>query len=231
MQLPTGMCPTRSTTCKSFSRSAFAFASLLHAAACMTAAPAQSVREQATAASSAPLLNDAPVPGPSASTAEPQPVLRSNPEATPPSSASVVATGGASGSSAESGGATSEPSNQTHSTPSVVRSKVRKRATPSKRPTFWFCYLWVHLRVTMYSCFDTLEECRANSPRREGFAIHPCMAEKKPSWCTEPHPVPEEPNVERSEQCFDSKDKCEAHRAFVQGNGLESTPCVEVPNQ
>ena len=103
----------------------------------------------------------------------------------------------------------------------------RKPPSEVKRPTLWYCYVWAHLQYTTQDCFDTIKECRQSLPK-EGITLRPCMAQKRPAWCTEPYEVPEDPNEKRSSKCFGSQEACYEYRVYVRGNGLASSPCVEV---
>jgi hypothetical protein len=194
---------------------------LLLATACAAVPPAKPASERSIASSTSLVASAAP----SATPAVPAQKLEvpANSSPTSASSANIEA-----GASAPASPPSSQPPSQAPATPTAAESNTVPPPFKSKRPTFWYCYIWAHLRFTTQDCFDTIKECRANIPKGEGMVLRPCMAQKKPSWCTEPHHVPEDSKEARSEKCFGSADDCEQYRAYVQGNGLESTPCVEV---
>jgi len=225
MTLRSGVVPFCRATLKESSR--YAFLLLVPVAGCASRVPAQSVSEGPSVASSTPPLNDA-LAAPSASVPVPAaaqpPAVQSNPAATASSSsvaaAPVASPSDGSGESADAG---------TAAPPAAVAPSPNPRKPPSevKRPTLWYCYVWAHLQYTTQDCFDTIKECRQSLPK-EGITLRPCMAQKRPAWCTEPYEVPEDPNEKRSSKCFGSEEACYEYRVYVRGNGLASSPCVEV---
>jgi len=208
--------------------SRYAIVLLAQVAGCAPPVPAQPVHGRPPAASSAPPRNDAlpaassPVP---ALAAAAPPAVPNSPVASASSSA-VIDPAAPAGPSTD--GAVDSAHGASGAQPTTPAPPPNSRNPPIevKRPTLWYCYVWAHLRFTTQDCFDTIKECREHLPK-EGMALRPCMAQKKPAWCTEPYDVPEDPNEKRSSKCFGSEDACDQYRMYVHGNGLESTPCVE----
>lgn len=219
--------PFERVTLKAPSR--YAFVLLAQAAGCASVVPPQAVHERPRLASSAPPRNDA-LSAPSASVparAAAQP-LAAQPNPAAPANSSPVADSAAPADSS-SGGSGASAQATTRAQPATVAPSPNANKPPAelKRPTLWYCYVWAHLRFTTQDCFDTLKECRQSLPKG-GITLRPCMAQKKPAWCTEPHEVPEDPNETRSSKCFGSEEACDEYRVYVHGNGLASTPCVEI---
>lgn len=166
----------------------------------------------------------ASVPAPAAA-AQP-PAVQPNPAPTANSS-SVADSAAPARSSSDGSDESAQAATQPQPATVAPLPTPRKPPTEVERPMLWYCYVWAHLRFTTQDCFDTIKECRERLPK-EGLTLRPCMAQKRPAWCTEPYEVPEDPNEKRSSKCFGSEDACYEYRAYVHGNGLASTPCVEV---
>ena len=227
MTLRSGVVPFCRATLKESSR--YAFLLLVPVAGCASRVPAQSVSEGPSVASSTPPLNDA-LAAPSASVPVPAaaqpPAVQSNPAATA-SSSSVADSAAPAGSSSDGLGESAQAATQPQPATVVPSPNPRKPPSEVKRPTLWYCYVWAHLQYTTQDCFDTIKECRQSLPKG-GITLRPCMAQKRPAWCTEPYEVPEDPSEKRSSKCFGSEEACYEYRAYVRGNGLASSPCVEV---
>jgi hypothetical protein len=223
-------------TSKSFAR--YTRVLLLWVSACASAPSPPPAREPVKAAPSSLLA----APNAAAALAPPNDI-ETHPPLTPSGLSRAVASSGAGGSISseplpntenEAAGAAPEPSRQAPLPADPVASNTSKERKAFQRPVFWYCYVWAHLRFITKDCFDTIKECRQMLPKTEGVALQPCMAQKKPTWCTESDSVPEDDqdpkssSEERDERCFGTEDACQVYRAHLRGSGLESTPCVEV---
>jgi hypothetical protein len=228
MKLRSGVVHFHRATLKVSSRHAMAL--LVSVAGCASPVPAHSVHERPPVASSAAPRNDAPL-APSASlpalgAAAQRPAGQTGPSV-PASSSAVADSAAPAGSSSDGSGESAQAAIGAQLATVAPLPKPRKPPTEVKHPTLWFCYVWAHLRFTTEVCLDTLKECRAQLPK-EGITVRPCLARKRPVWCTEPYEVPEDPNKKRSQKCFVSEEVCDEYRVYVHDNGLASTPCVEV---
>jgi len=228
MKLRSGVVPFHRATLKVSSR--YAIVLLVQVAGCASPVPAQSVHERPPVASSAPPRDHA-LTAPSASVPAPgaaaqRPVAQPNPVTL--ASSSTVADSAAPADSSSRGSRESAQA-ATPAPPAAVAPLPNPRKSPTevKRPTLWYCYVWAHLRFTTEVCFDTIKECREHLPK-EGITVRPCMAQKRPVWCTEPYEMPEDPNEKRRPKCFVSEEVCDEYRVYVHGSGLATTPCVEV---
>ena len=79
---------------------------------------------------------------------------------------------------------------------------------------------WLHLQYDSIDCFMTLKECRAERRMKDGPVPIDCHAQRGIVWCTL---LPD-----GDQRCFGYPEYCQNYRAYVAGNGLESSECTEV---
>lgn len=106
------------------------------------------------------------------------------------------------------------------SPPPTAQATVASALAPGRRATFR-CFSWAHERDFSTDCYSTLAKCLTERQRMQSGARHPSECEPSPqAWCTT--------LVERGgERCFGDAHNCDRYRAFVSGNHLETTECVQ----
>lgn len=87
------------------------------------------------------------------------------------------------------------------------------------------CFSWVHGMEFSTDCYRTAAECsRERQEMRKGARDTTECRTVQGGACTR---VSRPPAPGDHERCFASAGNCERYRAYVQGNGLTVTPCVD----
>lgn len=152
---------------------------------------------------------------PAAPSERPEPPDAGTPTPTPPASTPPASA---------SPGETPAPT-ATAAPPSSANTESVKPSVTFESPYLWFCMHWLHLEFDSIDCFTTLKECRAEQRVQDGPIPVPCHAQRGVVWCTL---VSDPSDAEGNQRCFGYPEYCQNYRAYVAGNGLETSECTEV---